>query len=233
MTAPASLQSPSPVAPSAPTAAAIRQHRARVAAQLLAEQPERAAGLDWDTLARAPAWMGWPAATRALFIRRVGSVLLAPGLRLWIAAAPIAAARQALGAAWWQQLLQARDWPPLPAQTTPAPADAVLDSTGVDRLLHEAGAAVLLASLPHGALRHLASQWLAPVAPMVLAGAAAQRVLLRTEQLHRAEPAPLVDRAEPAPLVDRAEPAPLADPADPADLTQAASPPLAKPEARP
>jgi hypothetical protein len=158
-------------------AAARRSHRAAVAAGLLAGAPSAAGALDWAALAQAPAWLGLGDAGLALFARRVGSVLAAPALRLWIAAARVSAAQSALGADWWQALLARDDWPAMPQGVPAWPEGEAGAAQAVAGLLHDAGAAVLLATLPHGALRHAASQRLAPVAPFVMSAAAAKNLL--------------------------------------------------------
>jgi hypothetical protein len=75
------------------------------------------------------------------------------------------------------------DWPPMPPQVRTWPEGAVADAEGVARMLQEAGGAVLLATLPHGALRHAASQLLAPVAAFLMPAAAAHALLQTTLQL--------------------------------------------------
>ncbi len=156
-------------------AAERRAHRAAVAQTLWQAAPAAARAVGWRALDEAPAWLALPDAPRALLARRVGAVLAAPALRLWIAAAPLAAARSALGGEWFDALLARADWPAWPAGV-PAlpPAQAGSD---VAELLRQAGASVLAASLPHGALRHAASACLAPLAPLALPAAAAQAVV--------------------------------------------------------
>ena len=166
-------------------AAQQRHQRAAVARRLLAEAAPLARNLDWAALDQAPPWMALSTGGLALFTRRVGSVLAAPALRLWIAAPQITAARAAVGSAWWQALMARADWPPLPPQVQTWPDGATVDADGVARVLHEAGAAVLLATLPHGALRHVASQLLAPVAAFLMPGPAAQALLQTALQLQR------------------------------------------------
>ncbi|HSI56252.1 MAG TPA: hypothetical protein VLA16_01765 [Ideonella sp.] len=185
-----------PASPPTSTPAALRRHRAQVATQLLAEAPQVAAALDWAALGQAPDWMALAGDARQLFVRRVGSVMLAPALRLWIAATPVAAARAALGASWWRQLLQRDGWPAMPAQAAAWPADTALDEAGVSGLLHGAGAAVLLATLPHGALRHAASQWLAPVAALLMPAPAAHTLLALAVQMHIEDGPPEAAAAE-------------------------------------
>jgi hypothetical protein len=99
----------------------------------------------------APGWLALPEAERAHFARRVGSVMLAPALRLWISAPRVAAARDAVGADWWAALQAHNDWPALPAGMATWPD--VGDAAGVGELLRMAGASVLQALLPHGALQ--------------------------------------------------------------------------------
>jgi hypothetical protein len=167
-------------------AAARRQHRAAVAQQLLAEAPQPARALDWATLADAPPWLALSRSARGLFTRRVGAVLAGPALRLWIAAPQVAAAQAAVGADWWQALMVRDGWPPLPPQIAPWPDGAATDAAGVSGVLHEAGAAVLLATLPHGALRHAASELLAPAAPLLMPRTAAEALLATTLQIQHA-----------------------------------------------
>lgn len=194
-------------------AAARRAHRAAVARTLEAGlPPERsqggpapvrgsersepggtgqphAAALDWAALDAAPPWLALDAVSLRLMRRRVGSVLLAPALRLWIAAAKVKAARDAVGAAWWWRLLDHRPWPDWSnelAQWGDWPAEDTTSADAVAAVLDDAGTAVLLATLPHGALRHAASEALGSsttTAPMVMAQAAAQAVLALTVRL--------------------------------------------------
>jgi hypothetical protein len=176
--------SSAPVPPSA--AAARRQHRAAVAQQLLAEAEPSARALDWVMLDEAPPWLALSRSARGLFTRRVGAVLAGPALRLWIAAPQVAAAQAAVGADWWQALMVQAGWPPLPPQVAPWPDGAATDAEGVAGVLHEAGAAVLLATLPHGALRHAASQLLAPSAPLLMPRTAAEALLATALQIQHA-----------------------------------------------
>lgn len=180
-----------------PSPAALRrQHRAAVAQRLLDEAPPSARALDWVVLDEAPPWLALSRGARGLFTRRVGSVLAAPALRLWIAAPQVAAAQAAVGVDWWQALMQRDDWPPLPPQLAPWPDGAATDAAGVAGVLHEAGAAVLLATLPHGALRHAASQLLAPAAPLLMPRGAAEALLATTLQLQHALAAQPADGGE-------------------------------------
>lgn len=167
-------------------AALKRRQRAEFAARLLAEVPRAAGVLDWAALDAAPAWLGLGPAARALFARRVGAVLAAPALRLWIAAPQIAAAQAAVGTDWWQALLARSDWPTLPPATPAWPSDGPADAAGIAAWLQAAGAAVLLAALPHGALRHVASELLAPAAAFLVPPPAARALLETTLSLQHA-----------------------------------------------
>jgi hypothetical protein len=162
-----------------------RTHGAAVARRLLAGPASAAAAaLDWDSLVHAPAWLGWTEAEMAWFARRAGALLAWPAPGLWIDAARLAAARAAVGADWWRLLLRHDARPlvaapqPLPAEAGPqaeAPGGAPLDPglglwtqsarlapAEVGPAFQAAGAALLLASLPHGALRHGAGLMLQP-----------------------------------------------------------------------
>jgi hypothetical protein len=184
-------------------AAARRAHRAAVARTLDAGLPwgsarnglggtdtvQQAPSLDWAVFDQAPPWLALDGASLCMLRRRVGSVLLAPALRLWIAAAKVNAAREAVGHAWWWRLLDHRPWPDWSselAQWGDWPAEAATSADAVAEVLDDAGAAVLLATLPHGALRHAASLALgssAMTTPMSMPQAQAQAVLGLTLRL--------------------------------------------------
>ncbi len=158
-------------------AATQRAHRAAVAQNLAARAPTEALTLDWQALTQAPAWLALPEGSLNVLRRRVGSVLLAPALRLWISASRINAAREAVGEAWWSQLLSHEAWPSWPTEAGDWPSGASSSPDAVATVFDEVGAAVLLATLPHGALRHVALQAFAPVADVILPQAQAQAVL--------------------------------------------------------
>jgi hypothetical protein len=159
-----------------------RRTRARVARQLLDEAPVEARTLSWAQLDAAPAWLALERGELQLLALRCGSVLAAPALRLWIAGSLRELARATLGAAWWRALRSAPDWPTLP-EGLPSSLDGWPDVStpeALGRQLTEAGAAVLLAGLPHGSLRHAASRLLWPVAAWVMPQATALAVLRET-----------------------------------------------------
>lgn len=166
------------------TLRAQREHRARVAERLSRGAPVAAATLGWDALQAAPEWLGWPDDALALWQRRVGATFCAPALRRWIDTPRVQALRAAVGDAFYRTLLRADDpvraalpiglpdWP-----RTGAEAD------GVAALLRSCGAAVLVCTLPHGALRHAVSQALAPLAELMMPAAHAQALAERTVAL--------------------------------------------------
>jgi hypothetical protein len=164
-----------------------RQARAAVARRLLDDAPVEARSLTWTQLDAAPAWLGLERPELLTLALRCGSVLAAPGLRLWIAGPLRELARATLGAAWWRALRSAPDWPALPAGLPAGLADWPEARTpeALGRQFTEAGAAVLLAGLPHGALRHAASRRLAPVAAWVMPQATALAVLRETLALQQ------------------------------------------------
>lgn len=163
-----------------------RQQRARIARQLLDEAPAEARSLSWAQLEAAPAWLALERAELQALALRCGSVLAAPALRLWISGPLRELARATLGAPWWRALRHAPDWPPLPeglARGLPAGLSdwpAVSTPAALGQQFTEAGAAVLLAGLPHGSLRHAASRRLGPVAAWVMPQATALAVLRET-----------------------------------------------------
>lgn len=168
-----------------------RALRAAVARRLLAEVPHEARTLTWSQLDAAPAWLALEREELLGLARCCGSVLAAPALRLWIAGPLRELARSALGAPWWRALRSAPDWPALPDSVPSALADwpPVTSPQALAQQFTEAGAAVLLAGLPHGALRHAASRRLGAVGAWVMPQATALAVLRETLALH-AEMAP-------------------------------------------
>ena len=156
-----------------------RLHCAAVAAQVLQDAPGAAPALGWAELGAAPPWLALDRQARDVLATRVGAVLYAPALRLWISAPAVAAAREAVGDAWWQALMSHRSWPELPdeAPHSLGPVQQQLGAAALARLFREAGAAVLLSTLPHGALRHAASELLAPVGAYVMPSVQAQALL--------------------------------------------------------
>jgi len=143
-----------------PPGRATRQRRAAIAARLLAASPAAAAALDWDLLDAAPDWLAWPEAVVTRLQQRVGACAQAASLRLWIDAPRLAAARDAVGAAYLDALLAL----PAPALPSAVDAGAAIDSAArVAPVLRATGASVLLAALPHGALRRAVEALTAPV----------------------------------------------------------------------
>lgn len=159
-----------------------RALRAAIARRLLADAPTEARSLSWAQLDTAPAWLALPHDELHALARRCGSVLAAPALRLWIAAPLRELGRAALGPAWWRALRSAPDWPRLPDGLPAALADwpPVASPDALAQQFTEAGAAVLLAGLPHGALRHAASRRLGAVGAWVMPQATALAVLRET-----------------------------------------------------
>jgi hypothetical protein len=168
-----------------------RQLRAQVARRLLDDAPVEARTLTWAQLDAAPGWLALERAELLALALRCGSVLAAPALRLWIAGPLRDLARSALGAPWWRALRGAQDWPPLPQGLPGGLSDWPEVSTpeALSQQFTEAGAAVLLAGLPHGSLRHAASRRLGPVAAWVMPQATALAVLRETLALQSTVPA--------------------------------------------
>ena len=158
-----------------------RRRRAACAERLLAKAPEAAPSLDWDALDHAPPWLGVPEPMLAAFQRRVGAVLCAPALRLWIDGPRLAAARAALGDPFLHALLAAPDFPDLHAATAAPPRLDAAERIGA--LLQAAGGGVLLASLPDGPLRSAAGAAMAPAVPLLMGAELAQALVARTMKL--------------------------------------------------
>lgn len=159
-----------------------RRHRAAVAERLAGH--EAAAALDWDTLDRAPAWLALADAEFAAFQRRVGAVLQARALRLWIDGPRIAAARAALGAPFLARLLAQPDSVSIPVGLVGLPP--IERAQQVAPLLQAAGAGVLLASLPHGPLRRAVTEALAPASASPMAHELAAALVERAGMLEAA-----------------------------------------------
>lgn len=140
--------------PDAPDAVARRRRRATVARKLLSAAPEAAAGLEWDALDTAPAWLALPDTELMVLARQVGAVVCASNMRLWIDGARLAAARAALGAPFMQALLALPEAELLPRNVAPCPM--IDGAEQVAAQLRSTGLAVLLASLASGSLRRAA-----------------------------------------------------------------------------
>jgi hypothetical protein len=158
---------------------ARRAVRAAAARRLLGAAPDCAGTLDWDTLAQSPHWLALPEAALARFARRLGAVLCAPAVKLWIDGPRIAAARAALGDAFLQALLAEPDVPAIDAGGRARQESA----ERLPGLLQAGGAGVLLASLPAGPLRRAAAALLGPAVDLALTPALAHTLIARTQAL--------------------------------------------------
>lgn len=149
-------------APSQPTPHDRRRHRAAVAAHVLAIAPDTAAVVEWSDLDAAPAWLAQSESDLATLQRRLGALMHAGDIRLWIDKARLSGARAALGESFLQALLAQRD---IDMPAVGAAAVQRIDSDhDVRAALQAAGSVVLLASLPAGTLRRALSAALDPTA---------------------------------------------------------------------
>lgn len=165
-----------------PTAAArLRRHRAAVARRLIERAPDAVAALDWDACDRAPAWLALDDAGLTTFQCRVGAVLCARALRLWIDGPRLAAARAILGDDFLAQVLAQPDSASIPLGLVGAPR--IDSATQVGPALQSAGASVLLASLAHGPLRQAVGVMLAPAAPSTMTHELADTLVARAHAL--------------------------------------------------
>jgi hypothetical protein len=158
-----------------------RRRRAAMAARLLHSGVEDLAAIDWDALDAAPAWLALPAAELATLQRQVGALVYAAQIRLWIDGARLAAARAALGEPYLDALLAQHDLHAFPADAGAYPPAATADKVPVR--LQVAGAAVMLASLPQGALRRVVSAAMAPTAAAAMVSDQAQSLIARAQTL--------------------------------------------------
>jgi hypothetical protein len=183
---------PPPTPASAAHAAEARRRRATVAQRLIDLAPAAAAALDWDALDQAPDWLGLPDAAFVILQSRVGALLYAPALRLWIDGPRLAAARVLLGAAVLDDLL-AQPESAMPRGLANVPRiDAAAQ---VGPLLKAAGTAVLLAALPAGTLREAVCQALAPVLPSPMSHELAETLISRARALGQGSPTRVAEGA--------------------------------------
>lgn len=165
----------------ASSAVQTRRHRAAVARRLVERAPDAVAALDWEACERAPAWLALGADELTTFQCRVGAVLCARALRLWIDGPRLAAARALLGESFLAQLLAQPDSASIPLGLIGAPR---IDSAAqVGPALQAAGASVLLASLAHGPLRQAVGVMLAPAAPSTMTHELADTLVARAHAL--------------------------------------------------
>lgn len=133
-------------------AADKRRRRAAVAQRLVDLAPAAVSVIDWDALDGAPEWLSLPEAAQLILQARIGALLYAPELRLWIDGPRLAAARGLLGDAVLDDLLMQPE-AAMPRGLLRCPR---IDHAGeVAPKLHGAGLAVLLAALPRGLLREI------------------------------------------------------------------------------
>jgi hypothetical protein len=164
-----------------PGARARRERRAAAARHLLAQAPEAAAELDWAALDSAPDWLSWPEPEVARLQCRVGALLAASQIRLWIDAPRLGAAASALGRGYLRAVLALPRAQLLPRDVAASPSIASADQ--VAPLLRAAGSAVLFASLPFGPLRHSITAAMAPVTPLPMVGALAESLVAQARHL--------------------------------------------------
>ena len=158
-----------------------RRRRAALAERLLAQAADIAPAIDWQTLDSAPPWLSLPATALTTLARRLGALLCAPALRLWIDRPRLAAAHAAVGAPFLQAVLAQPDGPALqPALATQLQL-AAADRVGA--LLQSSGVAVLLATLPPGTLERAAAAMLAPAAALDVAPQTALELVAHEQAL--------------------------------------------------
>ena len=180
-----------------PGPAERRRRRAALAEQLLDRHTPGAAtpvSLDWAALDCAPVWFAWPEAALAALQCRVGALLGASEVRLWIDSARVGAARAVLGQPFLKALLALPAAAVIPAGLSARPPIARADE--VAPRLRADGAGVLLAALPQGPLRAAAEAAWSLAAPSAMATALAEMLIGRALALAPLDPD---DPALPAP----------------------------------
>lgn len=158
-----------------------RRRRAAIAARLLASGADTVAAVDWEMLDTAPAWLALPDAKLATLQRQIGALVYAAEIRLWIDGARLGAARAVLGDAFLQALLAQRDLAAFPQGTGIRPRIETAEQ--IPTHLQIAGASVLLASLPAGALARAVGAAMAPTAAMAVGTEMAQSLVNRAQAL--------------------------------------------------
>jgi hypothetical protein len=167
-----------------------RRRRGAVARRLLASGADAISAIDWEMLDAAPHWLALPDGKLATLQRQVGALVYAPEIRLWIDGPRLAAARAALGETFLQALLAQHDLLSFPLDAGARPR--IDTAAKVPTHLQVVGAAVLLASLPQGPLRHVVSTAMAPTAAAPLTTEMAQVLVARAQSLAaQSGPAPL------------------------------------------
>jgi len=127
-----------------------RRLMAASASRMLDAGDELCLHLDWYTLSQCPDWLGLPDPVFASLQRRLGAIVYAAQIRLWIDQPRLSAARQAVGAPWLHRLCSQRAILPLPMEG--------FESESIDKpeqvvgALSRAGAALLAANIAPGAL---------------------------------------------------------------------------------
>ncbi len=175
----------------------VRERRARRAAVAL-NLVSSGAGHElqspsWQQLSDLPDWCLWPEGPRAQLVRVAGALFAAPGMRLWIDAARLQAARALIGDRLFDAVMSS---PVLPSQ-----APSVPSSGDLARLLDTAGRAVLLGSLGAAWMRSFIAPRLpaadaqAPLCPAAVARPlTAQALALLASMSDETRPAPIVLR---------------------------------------
>lgn len=165
-------------------AALRRRRRADVALRLLEMAPEACASLRWDDLDQAPEWLALPDAAWLRLQARIGALLYARSLRLWIDGPRLAAARALLGAAVLDELLAMPD-DALPRGLAGCPP--IEAGSHVGPRFKVAGAAVLIAALPPSPLRVALATGLAPAGNSAISAELAESLIARAQALGGAE----------------------------------------------
>lgn len=178
------MNAPHPLGHAALAAIEVRERRRRrsaIAARLLASGADAMSAIDWEMLETAPAWLALPDTKLATLQRQIGALLYAPEIRIWIDGARLNAARAVLGDTFMKTLLAQRDLHAFPQDTGTRPR---IDSAEhVPTHLQVAGASLLLASIPQGALRRAVGAAMAPTAAMPMACEMAQALITRVQSL--------------------------------------------------
>ena len=120
------------------------------ASRMLDAGDELCLHLDWQALSQCPDWLGLPDPVFASLQRRLGAIVYAAQIRLWIDQPRLRAARQAVGAPWLHRLCSQRAIVPLPMEGFEL--EPIEKADQVVGALSRAGVALLAANIAPGAL---------------------------------------------------------------------------------
>ena len=158
-----------------------RRRRATIAARVLASGADAISAIDWEMLDKAPAWLALPDAKLATLQRQIGALLYASrsGCGSTVPAWPRRAARSATPSC----RRCSRNATCRHSRSDASARPRIDSAEKVATHLQVVGAAILLASMPQGALRRVVTVAMAPTAPAPIATELAHALVARAQTL--------------------------------------------------